>query len=172
MRQLDKRIVTLRLRLAEISSREEQLKALRRQFKAQVEKVAEFALYENGDLDAALSMADEVDTRRVQTEGTLRNLDAIKARCKEELQALLLTKSIETAKTELTELETRRRELDAEIERLREEEPAQPEPEGGEPRTVVLERQRAEIEAEIRRLRAVIDEASDQAGRAVSSRSR
>ncbi len=119
MREIDRRIASLRLRLAEVSAREDQLKALQRQFKGQLEKVTEYAVYDRGDLDAALAAAEEVEARLRQTESTLRHLGIIRARGQEELDALLLTRSIEVAKTDLAELEERLREMEAELERVR-----------------------------------------------------
>jgi len=177
MRELDKRIANLRLRLAEIRSRQEQLTALRRQFRAQLDRVLDFAVYERGDLDSALSMAEDVDTRLTQTEHTIRHLEVIRARCQEELDALLLTSSIETAKTELAELETRLRELEVQ---MGEAKGAPPVPsgigahavEGGGADRATLETEHRRIDAEIRRLRQTISEASEQAARAVSTRRR
>jgi cell division protein FtsB len=183
MRELDRRIASLRLRLAEISAREEQLKALRQQFRVQLDKVMEFAVYGRGDLNAALSAAEEVDTRLIETERTLRHLVAIRSKGKEELDTLLLTRSIEAAKADLVELETRRQEVEEELRGLQlAEVPGAPTAihlqEAGAPPTphlakrAELEAQHAHLESEIRRLHQTISDASDEAARNLSARTR
>ncbi|HEX2924022.1 MAG TPA: hypothetical protein VHS28_08360, partial [Chloroflexota bacterium] len=103
MRELDRRIAALRLRLAEINSRHEQLQTLQKQFRDQISSIVDFAALENRDLSSVLSMAEEVDTRLRQTEQTLRLLEAIRARGEEELETLLLTRTVDNTKAELAE---------------------------------------------------------------------
>jgi len=172
MRELDRRIATLRLRLAEISAREDQIRSLQRQFRGQLERLMDFAIFDRGDLDSALSMAEDVESRLDLSERTLGHLLAIKSRGQHELNALLLTSSIEAAKADIAELETRLNRLDEEIEGLGEtatgREPAtQVE---GEDRLVQLRAQHDQVLDEIRRLRQDISEASDAAARTVSER--
>jgi hypothetical protein len=150
MQQLDRRIATLRLRLAEIRSQEDKMRALQRQFSAQVDKVVEFAIRENSDLEGALNMLGEVDARQDQAERALRHLAAIRARAQEELDALVLTRSIEIAKAELAALEEERRHLEVQ---------------GNHERL-------PDLDADIRRLRQKISDASEEAARTVSARLR
>lgn len=172
MRELDRRIGTLKLRLAEIGAREEQVRSLQRQFRGQLERLMDFAIYDHGDLGSALSMADEVDSRLRHTEMTLRHLETIRVRGQEELNALLLTRSVEGAKSDVADLEAQLRDLDAEIERIREtrvaEEVGRPPSDGGKLDDLLTRHD--QIGAEIRRLRGVISEASEEAARAVSER--
>lgn len=174
MRELDRRIAILRLRLAEISAREEQIQALKRQYKSQLDKLMDFAIYERADLDTALSMAGEVDSRLAAADRTLVHLETIKARGKAELDALLLTGSIEAAKADVAELETRLGQLDQELARL--ENAASvggaPSEAGGDDALRQMKAQRQALSAEIRRLRNVISEASDEAARTVAERTR
>jgi DNA repair exonuclease SbcCD ATPase subunit len=173
MQQLDKRIVTLRLRLAEIRAREDQQKALRHQFRGQMEKVVDFAARENSDLDAALSMLDEIDTRYDQVERTLRHLQAIKAKAQEELDALVLTRSIEAAKQELAGLEEEKQRLEAEIHQMGSAALHSVPIARGERLTESQLRERlSDVETEIRYLRQKISDASEEAARTVSSRLR
>jgi len=171
MRELDRRIATLRLRLAEIRSRQEQLNATVKQYRLQLERIAEFAVYENADLDSALSMAEEVDSRLAQTEGALHHLDAIRTRAQEELDALLLTKGIDAARSELSQLESCRHALDEEMAALDRADLAI-DAASLQERRAELESLRAQIDSEMVRLRRTISEASDAAARAVSAHSR
>ncbi len=166
MRELDKRIATLRFRLAEIRAREDQAKLQQRQFKNQQERITDFAIYENGDLEATLSMAEEVDSRLAQVERTLRYLAAIRTKGQEELDALLLTRSIEEAKAALTTLQAKHRQLGeelAQLDRAAETGSIQVE------RREELQAQRTEAEAGMKRLRESIGEASEAAARAVAA---
>ena len=173
MKQLDNRISMLRLRLAEVKAREEQLAALHRQFGAQMNRIVDFAVYERSDLDAALSMIDDVETRQRQTDRMMHHLEAIKGRIQEELNALILTRDVESAKVALAEMEERSQQLEAEIQEAEGEDskgiPGPGHSEGKQTRRSRLEGQRAEAEAEVRRLRQVISDASEEAARAVAS---
>jgi chromosome segregation ATPase len=172
MRELDRRIATLRLRLAEVAAREDQVSALLRQFRSQLERLMDFAVYDRGDLDSALSMAEEVDARMIQAERSLGHLRRIRARGQEELNALLITSSIEAAKADVAELETQVRQVDAELGRLQQsaDDPEILRGERSEVRLAQLQAQHLRLEEEIRRLRHVISEASDEAARTVAER--
>ncbi len=163
MRELDRRIATLRLRLAEIGAREEQTRALKRQFKAQLDKLMDFAIYDRGDLDSALSMATEVDSRLAAADRTLAHLETIKARGKAELEALLLTGSVEAAKANVAELETRLRQVEEDIRRA---------VAGDDTSLSQMQAQRDALTTEVRRLRNIISEASEEAARTVAERAR
>lgn len=174
MRELDRRIAMLRLRLAEISAREDQVRSLQRQFRGQLERLMDFAIYDRGDLDTALSMAEDVESRLNESERTLGHLLAIKSRGQDELNALLLTSSIEAAKTDIAELETQVNRLDEEIESLGHNASGR-EPvvqKEGEDRLSQLRAQHDKLDGEIRRLRQAISEASDAAARTVAERTR
>ncbi|MGE5618471.1 MAG: hypothetical protein ACM3US_04350 [Sphingomonadaceae bacterium] len=171
MRELDRRIATLRLRLAEIGSRLDQLNTLQRQYKNQMDRIADYALFENGDLDSAISMADEVETRLAQAERAIRLLTIIRTRAQDELDTLLLTRGVDTARSELSQLEERRRALESELSTLEAEHPK----ESGaadETRRAALMSQLGQIDHEMRRLRQTISEASEAAARTVSARKR
>ncbi|HEX2987073.1 MAG TPA: hypothetical protein VHS06_02755 [Chloroflexota bacterium] len=171
MRELDRRIAALRLRLAEINSRHEQLQTLQKQFQNQISSIVDFAALENRDLSSVLSMAEEVDTRLRQTEQTLRLLEAIRARGEEELETLLLTRTVDNTKAELAERANQLQHVRDEIARIEGTGIAQPIPDSGEESEMQRLRSRqAEIEAEIQRLHDRIDEASEAAARAVSDR--
>jgi chromosome segregation ATPase len=173
MQQLDRRIATLRLRLAEIRAREDQHRGLLRQFRSQMDRVVDFAARDESDLDAAISMLDEVDTRYVHVERALRHLGTIRAKAQEELDALVLTRSIEVAKQELAGLEEERQRLEAEIRQGDSSAGhAEPSPRGEQQAEEPPADRLPALEAEIRRLRKRISDASEEAARKVSSRLR
>lgn len=159
MQELDRRITSLKLRLAEIESREQSLAALRRQYRQQIKRSVEYAIWAESHLDMALGVAEDVEAKLAGVETSLKHLGAIKSRAQDELQTLLLTRSVEDAKSQLAALERRRIALAEEIERLAGDRVAQDD----------LGAQSREVSAEIRRLKRVIDEASDEAARRISS---
>lgn len=172
MRELDRRIATLRLRLAEIKAREDQIAALQNQLRGQLDRLMDFAVFERGDLDTALSMAEDVESRISQADRILGHLLTIKTRGQEELDALLLTGSIEAAKANVAELETQLYQLDAEIGEIHEA-TANREPEfqpHGDDRLTQLRAQHDRLNDEVRRLRQAISDASEEAARSVSRR--
>ncbi len=171
MRELDRRIAMLRLRLAEVNAREEQIRALQRQFRSQMDRLMDFAIYEHADLGSSLAMAAEVEGRLAEANRTLAHLERIKARGQEELDALLLTSSIETAKADIAELETQLKQLDAEIDRVGAHGSGAIGVGGEDPgRLADLRARHDRMNAEIKRLRQAISEASDEAARAVAER--
>jgi hypothetical protein len=132
----------------------------------------DFAIFERGDLDSALSMAEDVDSRLGQADRMLGHLQTIKTRGQEELNALLLTGSIEAAKANVAELETQLYQLDAEIEEI-DLGDSGPEPSivaGDEDRLTRLRAQHERLDGEVRRLKQAISEASEEAARSVARR--
>src|SRR5262249_51262525 len=118
MQELDRRVTSLKLRLAEIEAREQSVIGLRRQYRQQIKRSVEYAIWAESHLDMALNVAEDVYQKLAQVETTLKHLGAIKARAQDELHTLLLTRSVEDAKAQLSGLERRRQELAEEIERL------------------------------------------------------
>lgn len=160
MQEMDRRIASLKLRLAEIASREQALRDLRRQYRQQIDRSIEYAIWAESHLDTALGIASDVEVKLRDVEAGVQHLEAIKARAQEELHTLLLTRSVEDARTQLAQLEERRRALAAEIEQRGEATP---------PRSDLADESR-EVSDEIRRLRRMIDDASDEAARHISNR--
>jgi hypothetical protein len=149
--QGDAVVARLRLFLAAIESREKQLQAVRRQSRDQMERVVGFALYRDATLDQTLAMMSEVDDRVQMADRTLEHLGHLRDRVRAELESLLLTRQIEEAKAQLVDLQVRKTELD-------------PMELGGTTPELT------EVEAEIRRLQALIEEATSQAVRSLSTR--
>ncbi len=127
MIQIREATAKLRMTLAEISGREEQLDTLIRQFNNQLARIPRQAIYGRASLDAVLSSMNEVQERLDHAAATKRHLIAIKRRTTDELEALQLTQQVETAKESLRNLKSgqtsqgqRNEEAEREIRRLEE----------------------------------------------------
>jgi hypothetical protein len=107
MRKLDETIANLRLALATIATKEQALVQAERQSGLQHKRITNFVLYEGGDLDRGLQMMDEVEQRTQYARTSLEHLRLIKQRAEEDLRAMLLTKTIEDAKAELSDLQAK-----------------------------------------------------------------
>jgi hypothetical protein len=107
MRKLDETIAQLKLALAAIETKEQTLLQAERQASGQYKRIINFTLYEGGDLERALAMMDEVGQRTQYASTALEHLRMIKQRAQEDLRAMQLTKTIEDAKAELSELQAK-----------------------------------------------------------------
>lgn len=117
--ELEKMVLRIRMMLAMIKSKEEELDSQRAEFANQLLRIQRYALYGNIALDSSLLLMEEVGNRLNHLEGTLRRLRGIKKRVEEELECLELTRSIEQAKAELASLRSKNNEeAAAEIRRL------------------------------------------------------
>ena len=144
MARMDQATAAMRLILAEIMSREEQLDGVIRQFRAQLARLPRQVIYGGITLDLALSAMAEIQERLNHSQTTRAHLEDIKKRATEELRALELTQQVEEAKVTLRDLNSRAesgQELD----------------EG--------------IQSEVRRLKGFIAEYSRQAERYITSSS-
>src|SRR3954454_1117289 len=101
MHKLDLTISRLRLLLADVAARQEQLLAMRSQFHDQQARIVGFTVHEDGSVDRALSMMLEIDGRLEGVDRTLQHLEAIHARAQRELDSLLLTKLVEESRAQL-----------------------------------------------------------------------
>ena len=102
--EMQKAITRLRLTLASLRGKEEELRSLSRQFKRQLERAPSSAIHGGASLDTALSAMQEIQERLDGVETRRKHLAAIKERALRELQALQLTDKIEQAKAELAAL--------------------------------------------------------------------
>ena len=107
--EMQKAIAKLRLTLAGIRGKEEELEGLSRQFRRQLERAPSYAVHGGSSLDAALSVMGEIQERLDGVDARRGHLAAIKERALRELQALQLTDRIEHAKAELAALKKRSR---------------------------------------------------------------
>ena len=101
MQKIDVTITKLRLLLADILAKEQQLAAMRQQFRDQLRKAVDYSVYGDGSIDGSLGLMSEVQQRLAAVEGTIRNLGLVRARAERELESLQLTKRIEAAEQEL-----------------------------------------------------------------------
>lgn len=150
LKKLDMTIARLRLLLADVTAREAALEEQRRMCREQHNKLITFSLYGDSTLDSVLAMLADVQERLAHIEATSQSLAAIRKRARTEVESLQLTKNIEEAKVRLHELQARQA--------------------GTAPSTDTLTP--AELQAEISHLQSMINEASDQAGKTIASRSR
>ncbi len=102
-----KAIERLRMLLSVIRDKDEELRALRRDFRRQLDRAPNYAIHSGNSLDASLGAMNEIQERLNGVDVTLDHLSAITTRAEQELHALSLTNKIEEAKVELGELEAK-----------------------------------------------------------------
>lgn len=107
MVQLRQATARLRLFLADIRSREEQLDSTIRQFRTQLNRLPRQAMYGRITLDVVLSSMAEIQERLDYAQATRQHLLAIKQKATDELRALELTQKVEEAKEALKDLKSR-----------------------------------------------------------------
>ena len=107
MVQLRQATARLRLFLAEIRSREEQLDSTIRQFRTQLNRLPRQAMYGRITLDIVLSSMAEIQERLNYAQATRQHLLAIKQKATDELSALELTQKVEEAKEALKDLKSK-----------------------------------------------------------------
>ena len=122
--QLQQAMAALRLSLAEIRHKEEQLDASIAQFRTQLRRLPRQTIYGRAPLDMALSAMGEVEERLRDAEENHRRLLTIKKAALDELAALESVQQVDKARKELAQLKQQagRQELSperaAEIRRL------------------------------------------------------
>ena len=104
MVQIRQATARLRLFLAEISAKEDDLNALIRQFRTQKERLPRQAIYGRTTLDMVLSAMAEIEERLEHARAVHTHLTAIKRKAVDELAALELTQQVEEAKANLKKL--------------------------------------------------------------------
>jgi hypothetical protein len=149
VQKIDIMITKLRLLLADVTAKEQQLVTMRQQFRDQLRKAIDYSVYGDASLDGTLGLMGEVQQRVASTEAALRDLTLIRQRAERELESLQLTKRIEAAKSELNELLARQAELEQQG-------------------TMGVGGQ--ELVEQIERLRQQINEASEQAAKTLERR--
>jgi hypothetical protein len=156
MQEMERRIALLRLLLADITARERQAHELQEQLRGQITRLVDFTVRQNAGVGHALSAMAEVEERLAQQDVTLRHLSLLRARAQGELQALLVTRGVADARARLDELQDRRNRLLAGA------------TQASETTSPANAAELAEVDAEIAELKALIQQASDQAARALT----
>jgi phage shock protein A len=102
--QLQQAMATLRLSLAEIRHKEEQLDASIAQFRTQLRRLPRQTIYGRAPLDMALSAMGEVEERLRDAEDNRRRVLAIKQAAQDELAALESVQQVDEARKALAQL--------------------------------------------------------------------
>ncbi|MCH8893242.1 MAG: hypothetical protein IIB32_07050 [Chloroflexi bacterium] len=103
--QLEQAMATLRLGLAEMRNKEDQLDALISQFQTQLRRLPRRVVYGEASLDLSLTAMGEIEERLDDAVANRRRLQAIKDTATQELEALQLLKRVDEARTQLATLQ-------------------------------------------------------------------
>ena len=106
MVQIDSAVAKLRLFLAELKNKEDHLDAQLRQFRQQINRAPQQAIYSRLPLEASLNVMSEVQERLDRIKMERKHLLMIKERANRELEALQLTRQVEDAKDALAKLQS------------------------------------------------------------------
>ena len=102
--QLQSAMATLRMSLAEIQDKEQQLDAAIAQFRTQLRRLPRQTVYGRTSLDASLSAMGEIEERLDDSVAVRRRLLEFKKSVQDELQALELIKQVDEARQSLQSL--------------------------------------------------------------------
>ena len=102
--QLQQAMAALRLSLAEIRHKEEQLDATINQFRTQLRRLPRQTIYGRAPLDMALSAMGEIEERLQDAEETRRRLLTVKKAAVDELAALESVQQVDQARKALAQL--------------------------------------------------------------------
>jgi hypothetical protein len=172
MQELEKRIGLLRLLLADIQGKESQLGEMEEQYRAQLSRIVDFVVFREGDVANALSLMAEVQGKLAEVEQTTGHLRMVQERAALELDALLLTKRVAEARSQLAELEARQHELVERLSHLPGGEVIISEATGFEGQIDdirVIHDEVEDVAREISRLNSLITEASERAARTIQA---
>jgi hypothetical protein len=97
-------MANLRIGLAEMNNKEAQLDAQVSQFRQQLRRVPRQAMYGQASLDTSLAAMGEIEERLADAEAVRRRLLQIKASTSQELEALMVLKQVDEARTKLAGL--------------------------------------------------------------------
>ena len=103
--QLEKSLAVLRMGLAEIEHKEQQLDAQISQFRAQLLRVPRQVIYGAAGLEAALAAMGEIEERLADAEAVRRRLRLIKNAASQELESLLVLKRVDEARANLAAMQ-------------------------------------------------------------------
>ena len=105
--QLQQQMATLRLSLAEIRNKEQQLDTLINQFRTQLRRLPRQVIYGKAGLDMSLSAMGEIEERLADVEANQRRLQLVKKTALEELATLELIQKVDEARRSLSDLKRR-----------------------------------------------------------------
>ena len=105
--QLEKAMANLRMSLAEMEHRERQFDAQISQFRQQLRRVPRQAIYGQTSLEFSLAAMGEIEERLQDAEANRRRLLLIKTTASQELEALVVLKQVDEARTTLASLKRR-----------------------------------------------------------------
>ncbi|HLH20962.1 MAG TPA: hypothetical protein VK066_00450 [Chloroflexota bacterium] len=168
MQKLDVMIARLRLLLADIAAKEQQLNTLRRQLREQLERLVTYSVYGDAEVDRSLALMADVEQRLAQADLNARHLQRIRERAERELESLLLTKGVEEAKARLAALHEQK----AQVEEALRVVAAPGAPQVDLASAAKLQETESALDDEIRRLQHDINEASERAARTIEARPR
>jgi hypothetical protein len=97
-------MANLRIGLAEMNNKEAQLDAQVSQFRQQLRRVPRQAMYGQASLDTSLAAMGEIEERLADAEAVRRRLQQIKKSASQELEALIVLKQVDEARTKLAGL--------------------------------------------------------------------
>ena len=104
MSQLQQTMATLRLSLAEIRNKEQQLEAMISQFRTQLRRLPRQVVYGSTPLEMSLSAMGEIEERLTDALAVQRRLLTVKQAALDELAALESVKQVDEAKSNLSRL--------------------------------------------------------------------
>ena len=102
--QLEQAMATLRLGIAEMRAREEQLDAQINQFQTQLRRLPRQVVYGQTSLELSLTAMGEIEERLEEAVASRRRLLAIKKTATQELEALQLLQRVDEARSKLASL--------------------------------------------------------------------
>lgn len=101
MTQLQHTMASLRMTLAEIQNKEQQLDSMVNQFRSQLRRLPRQVIYAKTALEMDLSSMGEIEERLSGALATRRRLQAIKKSAQQELDALQRIKQVDEARRSL-----------------------------------------------------------------------
>lgn len=102
--QMQQAITSLRLLLASVRAKDEELQASERQFRRQLERAPRHAIQAGHSLDATLNIMGEIQERLDSVSTQRKHLASLRQQAETELAALSITEQISQAKAELATL--------------------------------------------------------------------
>ena len=109
MPQMQQAISNLRLLLASVRAKDDELESLARQFRRQLERAPRHAIQGGHSLDATLNLMGEIQERLDDVEAQRKHLASVRRQVEAELEALSITDKIAQAKEELAQLRKNRK---------------------------------------------------------------